>query len=738
MPSAANVSRTYDAKVDGILWGTKWADSSLTYSFPDSASDYSYSSIFGLDLTGSFSGFNSAQQAAATYALDTSDGNTANDGFAVEGFTNLSLSYDDSGAGTLRYANTSASGLSTAFGLPPGTATDLGTVSEAEGDMWFRTSTYSAPQAGNYSWATVLHETGHALGLSHPHQNLGGFGTVPYSYDAMEYTIMSYRSYVGASTYTGYTNDTWSYAQSYMMLDIAALQHMYGADFNTNSGDTIYKWDPNSGDTLINGSVAIDAGGNVIFATIWDGGGTDTYDLSAYSSNLNVNLTPGGYSNFGSSQTANLGRGNYAKGNIYNALQYQGDERSLIENVIAGSGNDSVTGNAAANTLHGEGGNDTLSGGGGGDRLWGGTGNDSLLGGDGNDRLWGMDGSDRQYGGEGNDQLWGGQGADRLYGEAGADTLDGGWGDDLVSGGGGDDQLLGGIGADTLSGGDGHDTLWGGGGDDELNGNDGADRQHGGEGHDSLLGGTGSDSLYGDGGSDTLDGGWGDDKLWGGDGNDLLLGDTGADTLSGGNGNDTLRGGGGDDRLWGWDGSDMLEGGNGHDLLMGGNGADSLYGEGGADTLDGGMGDDQLTGGGGNDRLLGGIGADTLTGGIGHDTLLGGGGDDQLLGSEGADWLYGEKGADTLDGGAGNDVLAGGDYTDTFVFNKGYDADRITDFGLGNDSLLLSGFSFSTELDALGYATEVSGNVFFDFGDGDTLTLLDLQLQDLNGHIFFT
>ena len=38
-----------------------------------------------------------------------------------------------------------------------------------------------------------------------------------------------------------------------MMLDIQALQYMYGANFNTNDTDTTYSWDPNDGTMSING-----------------------------------------------------------------------------------------------------------------------------------------------------------------------------------------------------------------------------------------------------------------------------------------------------------------------------------------------------------------------------------------------------------------------------------------------------------------------------------------------------
>ena len=56
---------------------------------------------------------------------------------------------------------------------------------------------------------------------------------------------MSYRSYIGAPTSGGYTNGACGYPQTLMMYDIAAMQHMYGANFNFNAGNTVYKWDPN-------------------------------------------------------------------------------------------------------------------------------------------------------------------------------------------------------------------------------------------------------------------------------------------------------------------------------------------------------------------------------------------------------------------------------------------------------------------------------------------------------------
>jgi Ca2+-binding RTX toxin-like protein len=194
----------------------------------------------------------------------------------------------------------------------------------------------------------------------------------------MEYTVMSYRSYVGASTTAGYTNETWSYAQSPMIYDIAALQQLYGANYTTNSGNTVYSWSPSTGEMTINGVGQGAPGGNKIFLTVWDGGGNDTYDFSSYASNLNVDLHPGAWTNTATNQLAKLysDGSKIAAGNIANALLSQGDAHSLIENAVGGSGSDVLTGNETTNLLKGGAGTDTLDGGSGADTLVGGAGAD--------------------------------------------------------------------------------------------------------------------------------------------------------------------------------------------------------------------------------------------------------------------------------------------------------------------------------------------------------------------------
>src|SRR5262249_12881685 len=147
------------------------------------------------------------------------------------------------------------------------------------GDGWFHNSTYDNPVKGNYAFLTFLHEIGHALGLKHGHET-SGYGAMTSAHDSMEYSIMTYRGYVGAPTSGGYTNEGWGFAQSPMMYDIAALQSMYGANYGTQAGDTVYSWSATTGQEFVNGVGQGPPGGNRVFTTVWDGGGIDTYDFS--------------------------------------------------------------------------------------------------------------------------------------------------------------------------------------------------------------------------------------------------------------------------------------------------------------------------------------------------------------------------------------------------------------------------------------------------------------------------
>nr|WP_234679572.1 M10 family metallopeptidase C-terminal domain-containing protein [Bradyrhizobium sp. Oc8] len=296
----------------------------------------------------------------------------------IKSYTNASITYSGTGSADIMVAQSPAANP-TSYAYYPGNYA-------AGGDVWFGTQyDYTQAQLGNYYFTTALHELGHALGLKHS-QETGGVANVavPSAHDDSEYTVMSYRSYVGGPL-TGYTNEAYGYPQTYMANDILALQTLYGANYTTQSGNTVYTWSPTTGQEFINGVAQLAPGGGVggsanrIYETIWDGGGVDTYDLSNYTTNLSINLNPGASSVYSSTQLAYLGNGHYASGNVYNSYLYNNDSRSYIDNAIGGSGNDVIVGNAIANVLNGGSGNDTITGGGGNDTIIGGAGTDTAV-----------------------------------------------------------------------------------------------------------------------------------------------------------------------------------------------------------------------------------------------------------------------------------------------------------------------------------------------------------------------
>ncbi len=459
LPQVTNGDGTFsfsgDRNIDAVLIGSRWTSSTLTFAFAESG-DYASPEYGAGQLP-----FNAQQKAAAR------------DGFRmIEGYTNLTITEvapDQVEDATFRLSNTVSRSVPSAQGGFPNFIDDEG------GNIWFgRTEQpyYEAPQRGNWGYATMLHEIGHTMGLKHGQddyskEDLGGifeggatlYGTraIEYDKDGQAWSLMTYTG--GPYGVTDFQGEGKNQAQTYMQLDIAALQYLYGANFTTQGGDSVYRWDAATGRGFINNVGQGAPGGNIVFETIWDGGGNDTYDLSNYGGGITVDLRPGAFSTFSVEQRADnnarTGGDLTAPGNIGNALLYQGDVRSLIENAIGGAGDDRITGNQVNNILIGMAGDDVLAGGAGNDMLIGGSGTDIA---DFTGATSGIavtvdrNATDlRVVNGVDTDVLNGIEGIigtafdDRLTGDDGGNTLSGGAGGrDVLIGGGGDDVLIGG------------------------------------------------------------------------------------------------------------------------------------------------------------------------------------------------------------------------------------------------------------------------------------------------------
>ncbi len=453
-------------------------------------------------------------------------------------------------------------------------------------------------------------------------------------------------------------------------------------------------------------------------------GGGDTADYSTSGAGIIIELAANGYA---------IGAGGEADGDLLEE----------IENIIAGGGDDALTGNSESNALYGGGGADFLRGEGGSDTLVGGFEADTLIGGLGSDTLDGGEGFDSadysaSLGGvtimlsnlfvlarggaaegdllRGIENLVGSAHADFLIGDAGANVLQGGAGNNRFGGSGGRDFLEGGADEDTVDYGSssagvsvdlsavgvaGYVTGTGG----DADGNRLASIEH-------LIGSVHPDVLVGDSGSNTIIGGTGADTLDGGAGGDVLSYQDSVDGVT-----VDLSSATDDDGYIVATGSRHAEGDRlrNFETLIGSADADVLIGHILADSLSGAGGDDTLVGKGGSDELLGGPDNDLLIGGLGPDVLIGGAGVDSAdysasdasvtidlgsaiaagpvrgMGGEAAgdqlreiENLRGSQYADTLTGDAVANALMGLGGEDSLVGGGGSD---VLDGGEGDDVL---------------------------------------------------
>lgn len=198
---------------------------------------------------------------------------------------------------------------------------------------------------GTQGYFLFLHEVMHTLGLKHPHDS-GGTGRPTYGglgwsgLDDDWFTVMSYND-----------DASWNYfgwdPATPMLIDVLALQYLYGKNMSTNAGDSTYTLPLNNS-----------------YVTIWDAGGTDDINVSSSPVGWTIvlpNTLPSKIVNTKAGLAVPTGELSYSA--PHNLYWLTGD----IENVIGSPYADNISGTDGQNVFVGGGGNDTINGAGGDD-----------------------------------------------------------------------------------------------------------------------------------------------------------------------------------------------------------------------------------------------------------------------------------------------------------------------------------------------------------------------------------
>ncbi len=253
-------------------------------------------------------------------------------------------------------------------------------------------------QQGGFYFPTLLHELGHGMGMSHPHDNGGrssimrgagggtagiGGGLGDFGLSQQVHTVMSYNDGWASSPYgqprsSGTTGtDHFGWVGTLSPLDIAVIQDKYGVNEDWATGNDTYTLkDVNALGTF--------------YSSIWDGGGVDQIVYSG-ARDTTIDLRPAtlAYEEGGGGRVS-FAYGVHGGFTIANGV--------TIENASSGSGNDTLFGNAADNRLVSGDGNDSINGGAGNDTLIGGLGTDTLTGGAGADLFQFLSNADSSVG----------------------------------------------------------------------------------------------------------------------------------------------------------------------------------------------------------------------------------------------------------------------------------------------------------------------------------------------------
>lgn len=760
--------------LNGLAQSTRWADGNVSWSMAANASHLNYAvtnstviNAYSLNGSVNYIDSNSAEDIAFASTLRTAFGQLSD----VMGLV-FTETADFEGAGT-DFRMLDVAGLSYSGGALNGIATFPGTDQTVNGGNDYEayvllannySSMNTVAELGGASnrLTTTMHEIGHSLGLSHPHDSGDGSTNAWGStnlvgddvLDNQRYTIMSYeRGGLDQNT----QNRAYGSSVTPMALDVSALIYMYGSRAN-HTGNTVY--------TLTDaGTVALDIDGDDgsvsigrAFYCIWDTGGNDTLSYAGSNSvllNLNeatlsnvdsaellewinlVKTTPlfaqmsselqndvsnplwhaGGFFSrvfYHGSGTQDLGGYSIAN-NAYAQVQHQ---NNAIENATGGNQADMLVGNEQANVLTGNGGNDVLSGGSGDDILNGGTGADIMYGGRGNDRFF-VDSVGDQV------QEYAGAefGADTVHSTLASYTLNAN-SEALILSGTYDQNGTGNSSDNWLYGNAFHNSLVGGAGNDYMEGFAGNDNYYVDIGYDWTQEATGAgiDQVFS---TTSYAISANIEVLWLIGSATLGIGNNDTNWLYGNGQSNTLQGMGGNDNIFGYGGNDTLDGGAGTDGMEGGVGDDSYFCDSTGDQIFERAGE-------GTDSVYA-TASFWLTNNV-ENLILQGNENWSATGTSAFNYLIGNAGNNGIDAGGAADWMAGGGGADTFVLRRGgTHGDVIADFNGGGagsgDFLMLVGFGAGANITALGGGfyriNSIYGNEVFNLSNGTSLDASD-------------